>query len=79
MTLSHRINQTRESRQPDALAEKFYLYWGQAVRSLNDQLQREDHQQDDVTIAGILTLLLTDVSLKPATNHSVWLNGVCSL
>lgn len=62
MILSHRINRTRSDLQSKALAEKFYLYWGLAVRSLSEHLDVEDRRTGDMVIAGILTLLLADVS-----------------
>jgi hypothetical protein len=62
MTLSHRINRTRSDPQSKPLAEKFYLYWGLAVRSLNEQLDVQDRQTSDLVMAGIMTLLLADVS-----------------
>lgn len=62
MILSHRINQIRSTIPPRAMMEKFYLYWGLAVRSLNEYLDMEDKRSGDSVIAGILTLLLADVS-----------------
>jgi hypothetical protein len=62
MILSHKINRARSVLQPRALVEKFYLYWGLAVRSLNEYLNIEDRRAGDTVIAGILTLLLADVS-----------------
>lgn len=62
MIMSHRINQTSNVLQLKPLTEKFYFYWGLAVRSLNDYLNREDKRGGDTIIAGILTLLLADVS-----------------
>lgn len=62
MIMSHRINQTSNILQLKPLTEKFYFYWGLAVRSLNDYLNREDKRAGDTIIAGILTLLLADVS-----------------
>lgn len=65
MTLSHRINRTRNDPQSKSLAEKFYLYWGLAVRSLNEQLDVRNKQTSDLVMAGIMTLLLADVSSGP--------------
>lgn len=62
MTLSHRINRTRNDPRSKPLAEKFYLYWGLAVRSLNAQLDVQERQTSDLVMAGIMTLLLADVS-----------------
>ncbi|PTB41751.1 hypothetical protein M441DRAFT_68768 [Trichoderma asperellum CBS 433.97] len=61
MIMSHRINQTSNILQLKPLTEKFYFYWGLAVRSLNDYLNREDKRAGDTIIAGILTLLLADI------------------
>lgn len=74
MTLSHRLNTTRGGPQTKALAERFYMYWGLAVRSLNEHLSLEDRRTGDKVFAGILTLLLVDVSyavyqvLEPQVN-----------
>lgn len=66
MALSYRLNQTRggaySPSYSGALAEKFYSYWGLAVRSLNEQLDVKHGLPGDVVLAGVLTLLLTDVS-----------------
>lgn len=61
MTLSHRINRTRNDPQSKPLAEKFYQYWGLAVKSLNEQLDVRNMQTSDLVMAGIMTLLLADV------------------
>ncbi|KAK1242895.1 hypothetical protein MKX08_005707 [Trichoderma sp. CBMAI-0020] len=42
MIMSHRINQTNSALQLRPLMEKFYFYWGLAVRSLNEYLNMED-------------------------------------
>lgn len=62
MIVSHRINQIGSAIPHRAMVEKFYLYWGLAVRSLNEFLDMEDRRSGDSVIAGILTLLLADVS-----------------
>lgn len=62
MILGHRINRTRGSPESKGLIEKFYLYWGLAIRSLRDHLDIEDKRKGDTIIAGVLTLLLVDVS-----------------
>lgn len=63
MIMSHRINQTSNVLQLKPLMEKFYFYWGLAVRSLNEYLNMDDKRAGNTIIAGILTLLLADVSL----------------
>lgn len=71
MIMSHRINQTSNELQLKPLMEKFYFYWGLAVRSLNEYLNMEDKRAGNTIIAGILTLLLADVSLFcPSTYQS---------
>jgi hypothetical protein len=55
----------RFSPQPTALAEKYYLYRGIAIRSLSEQFNVEHKRTSNVVFAGILTLLLDDVSLVP--------------
>jgi hypothetical protein len=71
MIMSHRINQTSNALQHKPLMEKFYFYWGLAVRSLNEYLNMEDKRAGNTIIAGILTLLLADVRLfYPRTYQS---------
>ena len=67
MALSHRMNRTRGSPWADhrALAERFYMYRGNAIRSLRESLNLESHCTDNIAIAGIVTLLLADVSTAP--------------
>ncbi|KAI8304059.1 hypothetical protein K4K61_006432 [Colletotrichum sp. SAR11_59] len=61
MTLSHRLNRTRSDIQfRKVLSERFYIYWGLAVRSLTEHLNAQDEQTSDMVIAGILTILLAD-------------------
>jgi hypothetical protein len=64
VALGHRINRlgSEEQQSRTALSERFYRFWGLAVRSLNEHLDREDARTCDMVIAGVLTLLLTDVS-----------------
>lgn len=80
MTLSHRMNRIRgdPGSNQKALVEKFYMYRGDAIRSLREHLSLEHHRLSDVAITGIVTLLLTDVrqfSSKPLTPRHV---GSCA-
>ncbi|KAL2683306.1 hypothetical protein Neosp_007776 [[Neocosmospora] mangrovei] len=79
MTLSHRINRTRNDPQSKALAEKFYSYWGLAVRSLNEQLDVQNRQTSDLVMAGIVTLLLADVQQGTSLNWRCHLEGIHKL
>ncbi|KAI8717164.1 Zn(2)-C6 fungal-type domain-containing protein [Fusarium sp. LHS14.1] len=79
MTLSHRINRTRNDPQSKALAEKFYSYWGLAVRSLNEQLNVQNRQTSDLVMAGIMTLLLADVQQGTSLNWRCHLEGIHKL
>ncbi|WAO90298.1 Hypothetical protein NCS54_00772000 [Fusarium falciforme] len=76
MTLSHRINRTRNDPWSKPLAEKFYLYWGLAVRSLNAQLDVQERQTSDLIMAGIMTLLLADVQQGTSLNWRCHLEGI---
>ena len=62
MTVSHHMNRTRSSGPGGYLTESFYRYRGNAIRSLNETIDSEHNRTADVVIAGIITLLLTDVS-----------------
>lgn len=46
----------------NALAEPFYRYRGNAIRSLKETIDGKHQRTADVVIAGIITLLLIDVS-----------------
>jgi hypothetical protein len=63
MALSHRMNQTGShvQRNQGALAERFYEFRGNALRSLRVHLYSTRHCTSDFAIAGIITLLLIDV------------------
>jgi hypothetical protein len=65
MTLSHRINRTRATdndKSSTALVESFHRYRGLIIRSLNDDIDVERRRTSDVVIAGVVALLLADVS-----------------
>lgn len=64
ITLTHRINRTRSDPESKALVGRFYEYWGIAARSLREHLATEESWKNDMVIAGILTLLLADVSFE---------------
>ncbi|KUJ09632.1 uncharacterized protein LY89DRAFT_701176 [Mollisia scopiformis] len=76
MTLSHRINRTRSESSSKALAQKFYLYWGLSVRSLNRRLDVKDGQLDDLVLVSVMTLLLTDVQMGTSLNWRCHLDGL---
>ncbi|KAI1660551.1 fungal-specific transcription factor domain-containing protein [Daldinia decipiens] len=79
MILGHRINRTRGSPESKRFIEKFYLYWGLAIRSLRDHLDIEDKRNGDTIVAGVLTLLLVDVQLGTSLNWRCHLEGVYEL
>jgi hypothetical protein len=62
MTLSHRMNQTRDDPHSKSLAVTFYRYRGLAIRSLRSDINDGNKRTGDVVLAGIITLLLIDVS-----------------
>ena len=61
VTISHRINQTRDFVNPAALTQKFYTLWGMAVRSLTDHLNTGGDCASDMAMMGIMSLMLADV------------------
>lgn len=63
MTLSHRINQMGHGSDSTMLGKAFFRYRGLMIRSLNDDISIQDKRSDDVVLAGILTLMLADVSI----------------
>ncbi|KAL7904286.1 fungal-specific transcription factor domain-containing protein [Trichoderma velutinum] len=76
MILGHRINQMRSVVPPREMVEKFYLYWGLAVQSVNEYLNMEDKRLGDTIIAGILTLLLADIQRGSSLNWRCHLDGI---
>lgn len=56
------MNRSRDHSESKALAQKFYVYRGNAIRSLTEEFNVEDKCAADSVIAGALTLLLIDVS-----------------
>ncbi|KAL6814902.1 fungal-specific transcription factor domain-containing protein [Trichoderma sp. SZMC 28015] len=79
MIVSHRINQIGSAIPSRAMVEKFYLYWGLAVRSLNEFLDMEDRRSGDTVIAGILTLLLADIQQGSSFNWRCHLDAIYRL
>ena len=72
LTLSHRMNQTYPDPDSKALESTFYRYRGQVIRSLNEDLNKPYKRNSDVVLAGILTLLLVDVSSYHLDNTSLF-------
>lgn len=60
--LSHRINRSRGGIQMPDLEERFFHYRGIAIRSLSEHLSEENNPRGDATLAGIMTVLLLEVS-----------------
>ena len=56
------MNRTRDDPQCKNLAETFYRYRGIVLRSLNEDINVEQKRMGDIVMAGILSLLLADVS-----------------
>lgn len=63
LTLSHRMNQTGHDSYSKNLEESFYRYRGLMIRSLNDEISVPNKRNGDIVLAGILSLLMADVSL----------------
>ncbi|OHX00372.1 C6 zinc finger domain-containing protein [Colletotrichum incanum] len=76
MVLSHRGSQTNDVQLSRLLVEKFYLYWGFAVRSLRENLDTPRSRTSDVFIAGVLTLMLTDIQQGTSLNWRNHLEAV---
>ncbi|KAI5859444.1 fungal-specific transcription factor domain-containing protein [Durotheca rogersii] len=79
MTLSHRINQTRSDPNVKVLTERFFSYWGLALRSLNEHLGSEDTRTGDMVIAGMLTLLFVDIQQGVSLSWRCHLDGLHKL
>ena len=61
-SLSHRMNQTREDPQSNSLATTFFHYRGLIIRSLNEDIGVDHKRMSNLVVAGILTLVIVDVS-----------------
>ena len=62
MTLSHRMIRIRKESGSQTLMRDFFHYRGRLIRSLSDDIQTEHKRTSDLVIAGMLTLLLVDVT-----------------
>jgi len=65
MTLSHRINQASNNFQSKSLVRSFYHFRGLVICSINKDLKLDYQLKGNGLIAGIVTLLLLDVSISP--------------
>ncbi|KAH8805517.1 C6 zinc finger domain-containing protein [Xylogone sp. PMI_703] len=80
MTLSHRINRTRDYNTPsNTLIENFYKYRGMVIRSLSSDLNVEHKRTSDTLIAGIISLFLLDVQQGASPNWRWHLEGIQKL
>jgi hypothetical protein len=62
MSLSHRMNRTGSDPQSSILSKTFLRFRGLIIRSLSEDIKNDNKRMSDGVIAGILTLLLADVS-----------------
>lgn len=62
MTLSHRINRAGPEARNYVLIENYYRCRGDVIRSLNEEISEEHRRKSDVVLAGMMGLLLADVS-----------------
>lgn len=76
VTLSHRVNRTRGPTRFEHLSESFYLYRGKIIRSLNSDLDVEQKRTSDAVLAGVTTLLLSDVQQGASSNWRHHFNAV---
>jgi hypothetical protein len=81
MAISHRLNRTRDnldSHTQCALGKTFLHYRGLIIRSLNEDVGEENKRTQDVVLAGIITLLLADVSIYSFTSK-IYRIGILTL
>lgn len=62
ITLSHRINRMRSDTRHNALAKCFYHLRGLIIHSLREDIGFRNNRNGDVLVAGVIALLLADVS-----------------
>jgi len=81
MTLSHRINRIRGDPGPNTreLVERFYKHRGVTIRSLRESLDAESHYTAETRVAGIVSLLLADVSITKCVEHFRAVDGNASI
>ncbi|KLU90980.1 hypothetical protein MAPG_09505 [Magnaporthiopsis poae ATCC 64411] len=81
MALVHRMNRTGGPDCPrsKAMAQQFYQFRGIAIRGLSHGLDAESSLADNCLIAGILTILLNDVSSRCPVNWRYHLQGLYRL
>lgn len=80
--VSHRMNRTRNNLSSDqlrSLEETLLHYHGAIIRSLSRDIGEQDTQPRDTTIAGIITLLLADVSRVLTVKGRQWQSQIADI
>lgn len=62
LMLSHRINQTRDTEYSNSLVPSFFHYRGLVIRSLHEEIDIDYKRTSNLVVAGILILIIIDVS-----------------
>lgn len=75
-TLSHRMNRSGDDTRQDALSKSFYHFRGIIIRSLREDIEFRHSRNGDVLIAGIISLLLADVSSNRKPKQPLMLNYI---
>jgi hypothetical protein len=76
VTLSHRANRIRGPTRSAHLSESFYRYKGKILQSLRADLDVEQKRTGDLVLAGVMTLLLSEVQQGASINWRHHYNGV---
>ncbi|KAF7157650.1 hypothetical protein CNMCM5623_002024 [Aspergillus felis] len=76
MTLSHRMNQTRNDPESNSLAVAFYRYRGLVIQSLRSDINEGQKRAGDVVLAGIITLLLIDAQQGASPHWQCHIEGL---
>ncbi|RHZ67331.1 uncharacterized protein CDV56_107698 [Aspergillus thermomutatus] len=79
MTLSHRMNRTRNYPRSHPLAVTFFRYRGLVIRSLSVDIDEGHRRMGDVVIAGIITLLLIDAQQGASPHWRYHIEGLQKL
>ncbi|PWY82120.1 hypothetical protein BO70DRAFT_362045, partial [Aspergillus heteromorphus CBS 117.55] len=76
MSLSHRVNHSRNDPRSATLVKSFLHYRGLIIRSLVEDLNLNHKRTSDHVIGGILTLLLVDAQQGASTNWRCHIDGI---
>ncbi|KAK0731899.1 putative C6 finger domain protein [Lasiosphaeris hirsuta] len=75
MALSHRLSRTTSDAHTNALNATFYRYRGIVIRSISQDIAREQRHTSNAVLAGVMFLLLADVQQGASPHWRCHLEG----